>query len=88
MPVETLDISVARNRFNTLDRDLEEQPVIFITRHGKDAFAVVNIEYLQTVLETMDVLSDPEATALLDESIRAIQEGQLIDQEDVEEELG
>lgn len=85
---ERLDISVARKRFNTLDQDLEKKPVIFITRHGREAFAVVNIDYLETVLETMDVLSDPEAMAMLEESVRAIQEGQLIDQEDVEEELG
>lgn len=85
---ETLDISEARSRFNTLDRDLEKRPVIVITRHNKEAFAIVNLDYLETLIETMEVLSDPATTAMLQDSVRAIEDGDLIDQEDVEKELG
>ena len=84
----TLDISEARKKFNTLDQDLKERPVIYITRHDKDAFAIVDIEYLETVMETMEVLGDSETTAMLRESLRAIEEGDLVDQSEVEKELG
>ena len=84
----TIDISEARKRFNTLDRDLKDRPVIYITRHNREAFAVVDIEYLETVMETMEVLGDPEAMQMLNESLRGIERGELIDQEDVEKELG
>ena len=84
----TLDISEARKRFNTLDRELKNRPVIYITRHNREAFAIVDIDYLETVLETMEVLGDPEAMQMLNESLRAIERGELIDQEDVEKELG
>ncbi|MEE9295928.1 MAG: type II toxin-antitoxin system Phd/YefM family antitoxin [Phycisphaerae bacterium] len=84
---ETLDISEARKKFNTFDQDLREQPVIYITRHNKQAFAIVNIEYLETMIETMEVLSDPDAMAMLNESLKAIQEGRLIDHEEVEKEF-
>lgn len=84
----TLDISEARKKFNTLDSALEDKPVIYITRHNKEAFAIVNIGYLETLIETMEVLGDPEAMRMLDESVRAIERGELIDQEDVERELG
>jgi PHD/YefM family antitoxin component YafN of YafNO toxin-antitoxin module len=84
----TLDISEARKKFNTLDAELEKTPVIIITRHNKDTFAVVNIEYLEAIVDTMDILGDPEAMQMLQESVRAIEDGHLIDQEDVEEEFG
>jgi prevent-host-death family protein len=84
----TLDISEARKRFNTLDRELKDRPVIYVTRHNRGAFAVVDIEYLETVMETMEVLGDPEAMQMLNESLQAIERGELIDQDDVEKELG
>lgn len=84
----SLDISEARKRFNTIDRDLKERPVIYITRHNREAFAIVDIDYLETVMETIEVLGDPEAMQMLNESLRAIERGELIDQEDVEKELG
>ena len=84
----SLDISEARKRFNTIDRDLKERPVIYITRHNREAFAIIDIDYLETVMETIEVLGDPEAMQMLNESLRAIERGELIDQEDVEKELG
>ena len=84
----TLDISEARSKFNTIDSDLERNPVIIIKRHNKEVFAVVNIDYLETLVETLEVLSDPDASRMLQDSIRAIENGDLIDREDVERELG
>ena len=85
---ETLDISEARKQFNSLDAALENEPVIVITRHNKRAFAIVNLEYLETITETLDILGDPESAKMLRDSLRAIEEERLIDQEDVEKELG
>lgn len=84
---KVLDISEARKRFNTLDREFETGPIIYIKRHGKDVFAVVNTEYLETIMETMEILSDPKAAAMLQASIDDIEHGRLIDQEDIEREL-
>ena len=84
----SLDISEARKRFNTIDRDLKDRPVIYITRHNREAFAIIDIDYLETVMETIEVLGDPEAMQMLNESLRDIKRGKLIDQEDVEKELG
>lgn len=82
-----LDISEARKRFNTLDKEFGDDPIIYIKRHGKDVFAIVNTEYLETVMETMNILSDPEAVAMLQASIDDIEQGRLIDQEEIEREL-
>ena len=80
----SLDISEARKRFNTIERDLKDSPVIYITRHNQEAFAIVDIDYLETVMETMEVLGDPEAMQMLNESLRAIERGELIDQENID----
>ena len=84
----TLDISEARKQFNSLDQQLASDRVICITRHGKEAFAIVDMEYLRTILETIDILSDPETCRMLQESLDDIREGRLIDHDDVLEELG
>lgn len=82
-----MDISEARKKFNTLDRDLQDDCVIYVTRHNKKAFAVVNVEYLTTVMETLEVLADPEALQLLQDSIADIRAGRVFDQDEVEREL-
>jgi PHD/YefM family antitoxin component YafN of YafNO toxin-antitoxin module len=68
----TLDISEARKQFNSLDSRLGIKPVIFITRHNKTAFAVVNAEYLAAMLETLEIMSDPESYAMFQRSLREI----------------
>lgn len=88
MAAVTLDISEARKQFNSLDKRLVSEHVIYITRHSKEAFAVVNVEYLRTVLETIEIMSDADAFQMLRESLEDIAAGRLHDHEDVEQELG
>jgi hypothetical protein len=42
---------------------------------------------LESVLETIEILSDPDATRLLQEGLEAARAGQLLTQEEVEREL-
>ena len=35
--------------------------MIWVTRHNKKAFAVVDTELFQTILETIEILNDPDA---------------------------
>lgn len=87
METSTLDISEARRDFTNLDKRLRENRVIWITRRNKRAFAVVDTDLLQTVLETIEILSDPDALTMLQEGLRDIQAGRLHDHEDVKSEL-
>jgi len=84
----TLDISEARKQFNSLDKRLKDDRVIVITRHDKKAFAVVDLDYLSAVIETVEVLSDPQAMQMLQESLDDIRAGRLRDHADVEKEFG
>jgi PHD/YefM family antitoxin component YafN of YafNO toxin-antitoxin module len=87
MTTTTLDISEARKQFTTLDKRLREDQVIWVTRRNKRAFAVVDTDLLQTVLETIEILSDPDALAMLQQSMQDIKAGRLHDHEDVKREL-
>lgn len=88
MEAATLDISEARKQLNSLDKRLKDERVIVVTRHNKKAFALVNLDYLSAVVETIEILNDPESMRMLQESIEDIRAGRLHDQDDVEKELG
>ena len=85
----TLDISEARRQFSSLDERMRRDgvKVIRITRHSRPAFVVVDTDYLDAVLETLDVLADPEALAMLQDSISDVRHGRLHDHEDVKREF-
>ena len=87
MDIGTLDISKARKEIGTLDERLKKERVIWITRHDKRAFAVVNAEMLEAVLETLAILHDPDALKMLQDSLEDIRAGRLHDHEDVKNEL-
>jgi len=88
--IESLDleISVARKQFNSLDKRLQEHPVIYVRRHRKQAFAIVNIEYLESVLETVDILADSESLDSLRRSLADIKKGRVHSHASVKRELG
>lgn len=83
----TLDISEARRQFTKLADRLREDRVIWITRHNKRVFAVVDSELLQTIMETIEILSDPDAFEMLQKSLQDIRAGRLHDHEDVKSEM-
>jgi PHD/YefM family antitoxin component YafN of YafNO toxin-antitoxin module len=88
MPDGTLDITEAREQFNRLDQRLEDERVIYVTRHNKKVFAVVDIEYLQTVLETIEIMADPESYKLFQQGLADLRDGRVHDHDDVKKELG
>ncbi len=84
----TLDISEARKQFNTLDERLLTEQMIFVTRHNRKAFVIVDLDCMSAILETLEIMSDPQSYAMFQQSIRDIAEGRLHDHEDVKRELG
>lgn len=88
MSAATIDISEARRQLNSLDERLKDEPVIFVTRHNKRAFAIVNVEHISAMLETLEIMSDPKSFKMFQESLRDIQEGRLHDHDEVEKEFG
>lgn len=82
-----LDISEARKQFSQLDKRLGEERLIWVTKHNKKAFALVDMEYMEAVLETLEILRDPDALKTLQDSLADIRAGRLHPHEDIEREL-
>lgn len=83
----TLDITEAREQISRLAERLRNEQVIRITRRNRPVFAVVDLEYLEAILETIEILSDPESQRVFMESLEDIKRGRLHDHEDVKREL-
>jgi len=83
----TLDISEARKEFSRLDERLRDEHVIWITRHNKKAFAVVDIGLLEALMETVEILNDPDTLNMLQASLDDIRAGRIHDHEDIRSEL-
>jgi len=81
--MHTMKISEARQRCNTLACELKKRLCIYVTRRGIRVFAVMDVSYLETVLETLDVLADREAREQLERSLEDIEAGRLTDHCDV-----
>ena len=84
----TIDISEARRQLNSLDERLSTEPIIFVTRHNKRAFAIVDAETIAAMLETLEIMSDPRSYEMFRASLDDIREGRLHDHDDVEKERG
>lgn len=82
-----MEITEARSQFGKLQKRVQDERVIYVTKHGKEAFAVVDVEYLQIILETIEIVSDPESYRMFTESIEDIKNGRVIDHDDLKREL-
>ena len=89
MATETIDISEARKNIAGLNELLEDEPVIWVTKRNKKVFAVVDKEWLEGVIETMEVMADTELLRELDRRLSDMKSGKakLVSQEEVEREF-
>lgn len=88
---QSMPIAEARNKLTTLPEELEQAPeigAVAVTRHGKPVLAIMSWELYETIIETLEIMSDPELMAAIRQSIKEIEEGQTIPWEQVKQELG
>jgi antitoxin YefM len=74
-----LALMEARKKLSGLNRELQARPetVVRITNRGKPALALLSAELYDSLIETLDVLSDPEAAEALRKSLSDIQAGRV-----------
>ena len=85
-----LTISEARKAFLDLPEKLAREPerAVIITRRGQPVLAVLPWEFYESLVETLEVLSEPELVAELRESIKDIERGRLLSHKEVGARLG
>jgi antitoxin YefM len=85
-----LTISEARARLLGLPERLARTPerAVCITRHGRPALAVLPWELYESLVETLEVLSDPETASALRESLDDLKRGRVVSHAETRKRLG
>jgi antitoxin YefM len=85
-----LTISEARTEFLDLPEKLAREPerAVIITRRGQPVLAVLPWEFYESIVETLEVLSESEPMAELRETIKDIERGRLLGHEELGSRLG
>lgn len=82
-----LTITETRKQLLELPEQLEDEPII-ITKHGKPTMVALGYEQFESLMETLEVLSDPELMATLRQSMIQAQNGETIALDDAIANLG
>jgi len=88
--VTTLSIAEAREQFTRLPERFDEEPdlTVQVTRHGKPVMVVLPWDVYESIIETMEVMADPNLMAALRQSAHDIAQGKTSDLEAVKARLG
>ncbi len=74
-----LPIIKARDRLTSLPEELAEDPgAIAVTRRGEPVLAILPWELYESIVETLEILSDEEMMATLRQSIKEVSEGKAV----------
>src|SRR5215467_8780471 len=83
-----LPIIKARDRLTSLPEELAEEPgAIAVTRRGEPVLAILPWELYESIVETLEILSDEDLMAALRQSIKEASEGKAVPWDRAREEL-
>jgi antitoxin YefM len=86
-----LAMAEARKQLPKLADALEKHPeigAVKITRRGKPVLAVLSWDLYESVVETMEIMSDPEMMAAFRQGVKEMEEGKAIPLEQFKREHG
>ena len=86
-----LAMAEARKRLPKLADTLEKHPeigAVTITRRGKPVLAVLSWDLYESLVETMEIMSDPEMMAAFRQGVKEMEQGKAIPLEQFKRELG
>ncbi len=73
--MQKLTITEARNRFMKLPDEAASNQIIAVTRRNKEVMAVMSWELYEGLLETIEILADPELMKNLKNGMEEIKSG-------------
>ena len=86
-----MSIAEAREKLTSLPNQFEQDPdndVVVVTRHNRPVLAIMPWELYDALMETLEVMADPELMSKLRRSIKEAVEGDTVSWEQVKRELG
>ncbi|WP_261891945.1 type II toxin-antitoxin system Phd/YefM family antitoxin [Acaryochloris marina] len=82
-----MTITETRKQLLNLPEQLTDEPVI-ITKHGKPAMVALGYEQFESIMETLEVLSDSELMDILRQSLTQADQGETVALDDAIARLG
>lgn len=73
--MQKLTITEARNKLMKLPEEAERNEIIAITRRNKEIMALMSWELYEGLLETIEILGDPELMKDLKKGIEQVRSG-------------
>ena len=74
-----LPITEARARLTQIANDLvDSQDTVTVTNRGKPMMTVIGYEMYESIMESLEIMSDPELMAQLRQSLREARSGDVI----------
>jgi len=86
--VEKIPITKARNKFMKLPDQATQEGIIAVTRRNKEVMAVMSWELYEGLIETLEVMSDPELMEHLKEGLEDVKAGRTYSLSEAFERLG
>ncbi|MGH8058439.1 MAG: type II toxin-antitoxin system Phd/YefM family antitoxin [Candidatus Entotheonellia bacterium] len=86
----TMSMVEARNKLTSLPEAFAHDPeleAVAVTRRGQPVLAVMPWELYEAIIETLEVMGDPELMAALRQSLQEAEKGKTIPWETVKAEL-
>ena len=86
-----MSIAEAREKLTSLPNQFEQDPdndVVVVTRHNRPVLAIMPWELYDALMETLEVMADPELMSKLRRSIKEAVEGDTVSWEQAKRELG
>ena len=85
-----LTISEARKALLDLPEKLARTPErsVTITRRGQPVLAILPWEFYESIVETLDILGDPEMVRVLRESLEDLKRGSVVSNAEAKKRLG
>jgi PHD/YefM family antitoxin component YafN of YafNO toxin-antitoxin module len=89
-PMTALTISEARKALLDLPEKLARSPerAVTVTRRGQPVLAILPWEFYESVVETLEILGDPEMVTALRESLEDLTRGRVVGNEEAKKRLG
>lgn len=82
--METQSLAVVKAQLSAyVDRVHRERDRVTITRHGRPVAVLISVDELESIEETLDILSDPEEVAAIREGEAAIDRGDVVGIEEI-----
>ena len=78
---QSMPIIEARNKLTSLPERFDREPeagALAVTRRGKPVLAVMSWDLYESIIETLEILSDEETTATLRQGIREVAAGKSV----------